>query len=271
MDRFLYGGNAFLYHISLAEYEQLLHWLASAPDDVWMIPSAGPSFGRLMDQAAILQRHRFPCVMHLPSGDPRDAAGLEAGLREFAHRSGTPLIVYLKEETNFGSDKPAGLDAVARLIEDRVCVGIKYAVVRQDSKVDSYLEALLQRVDRSYVISGIGERPAIIHMRDWGLPGFTTGSGCIAPADSLGVFRACVGGDYATAERLREHFIPLEDLRDAWGPARVLHAATELSGIAHAGPIPPFITALSEGQKQQLEPVARELKAGSPRPVSTSA
>ncbi len=26
--RFLYGGNAFLYHISLAEYETLLDWLA---------------------------------------------------------------------------------------------------------------------------------------------------------------------------------------------------------------------------------------------------
>ena len=271
MERFLYGGNAFLYHVSLAEYEQLLDWLAQAPDDVWMIPSAGPSFGRLTDQAAILKRHRFPCVMHLPSGDPRDAAGLEAGLREFADRSGTPLIVYLKEESNFGSDKPAGLDAVARLIRDGICVGIKYAVVRQDPKIDAYLEALLERVDRRYVISGIGERPAIVHMRDWGLPGFTTGSGCIAPAESLGVFRACVTRDYAAAEQLRERFIPLEDLRDAWGPARVLHAATELSGIAQAGPIPPFITPLNDGQKRQLAPVARDVKSGLQRPVSTSA
>ena len=42
--RFLYGGNAFLYHISLSEYEQLLDWLSGASDDLWMIPSAGPVF-----------------------------------------------------------------------------------------------------------------------------------------------------------------------------------------------------------------------------------
>ena len=71
--RFLYGGNAFLYHISLSEYEQLLDWLSGASDDLWMIPSAGPSFGRLIDQAAILRRYKFPCVMALPCGDPRDA------------------------------------------------------------------------------------------------------------------------------------------------------------------------------------------------------
>src|SRR5215212_604506 len=107
MTRFLYGGNAFLYHISLAEYEQVLDWLAGAGDELWMIPSAGPSFGRLMDQAAILRRYKFPCVMALPSGDPRDAAGLEHGLREFAEKCGTPLVLYLKDENNFGADKMA--------------------------------------------------------------------------------------------------------------------------------------------------------------------
>ena len=30
--------------------------------------------------------------------------------------------------------------------------------------------------------------------------------------------------------------MPLEDLRDAWGPARVLHTRTELAGIAATGP-----------------------------------
>lgn len=261
MDRFLYGGNAFLYHISLAEYEQLLDWLAGAPDNLWMLPSAGPSFGRLMDQAAILKRYKFPCVMALPCADPRDAAGLEAGLREFAGRSGTPLVLYMKEEFNFGADKEAGLDAVARMVHDKICVAIKYAVVRQNPADDLYLQALLNRVDRSMVVSGIGERPAVVHMRDWQLPGFTTGSGCIAPAASLGVFRECVKRDYEAAERLRRRFLALEDLRDAWGPARVLHSATELSGIAFTGAIPPFITPLSEGQQKELRPVAQDLLA----------
>ncbi|PYQ38573.1 MAG: dihydrodipicolinate synthase family protein, partial [Acidobacteria bacterium] len=56
--RFLYGGNAFLYHVTLAEYEQMLAWLAGFPDDHWAIPSVGPSFGRALDQASLLRRHR---------------------------------------------------------------------------------------------------------------------------------------------------------------------------------------------------------------------
>jgi dihydrodipicolinate synthase/N-acetylneuraminate lyase len=53
--------------------------------------------------------------------------------------------------------------------------------------------------------------------------------------------------------------MPLEDLRDLWGPARVLHHATELSGLAPSGPIPPYVSALAAEQLQQLAPVARAL------------
>ena len=53
--------------------------------------------------------------------------------------------------------------------------------------------------------------------------------------------------------------MPLEDLRDAWGPARVLHHATELSGIVAAGPIPPYVSPLDAARLQQLAPVARTL------------
>ena len=67
--------------------------------------------------------------MMLPCGDPRDAAGMEAGLREIADATGMPLILYLKSEDGFGSDKEAGLDAVGRLVSDGVAVAIKYAVV----------------------------------------------------------------------------------------------------------------------------------------------
>jgi dihydrodipicolinate synthase/N-acetylneuraminate lyase len=261
MTRFLYGGNAFLYHVSLSEYEQLLEWLSGAPDNLWMIPSAGPSFGRLIDQAPTLKRYNFPCVMALPCSDPRDAAGLERGLREFSDRSGTPLVLYLKEEHNFGPIKDAGLDAVARMVADGTCAWIKYAVVRRNPAEDPYLKALLDRVDKSRVVSGIGERPAVVHMRDWDLPGFTTGSGCIAPAASNGVFEACSRRDYEAAGMLRARFLPLEDLRDAWGPARVLHAATEFAGICETGPIPPFISTLAENQLNELRPVAKELNS----------
>ena len=257
LSRFLYGGNAFLYHVTLAEYAELVDWLSGL--DAWAIPSVGPSFGRAMDQATLLRRHRFPAVMALPCGDPRDARGLEAGMREIASAAGTSMILYLKSEDGLGTDRMAGLDAVARLVDEGLCVAIKYAVVRTDPGIDPYLDALLERVDRKRVVSGIGERPAIVHMNRFGLPGFTTGSGCIAPSLTSALFAACARGSWDDAEALRALFLPLEDRRDAWGPARVLHAATELAAVATTGPIPPFVTALAEDQRAALEPLADEL------------
>ncbi|MEJ7711817.1 MAG: dihydrodipicolinate synthase family protein [Pyrinomonadaceae bacterium] len=259
--RFLYGGNAFVHHLTLAEYQQMIEWLSDLSGELWTIPSAGPSFGRTMDQAPLLKRYKYPCVMMLPCADPRDAAGLERGYTEFAEAADARLIVYLKEENSFGANREVGLDAVARLVESGICVGIKYAVVRTDPAQDVYLEALLQRVDRRFVVSGIGERPAVNHLRDWRLPGFTTGSGCLAPRLSQMIFDACIKGDYELAEKMRAAFIPHEDLRDDWHPAKVLHFAVELSGIAATGPVPPFLSMLSAQQQDTLTTVARTLAA----------
>lgn len=259
MTRFLYGGNAFLYHITLSEFEELLDWLSGFGDGLWAIPSIGPSYGRAMDQAALLRKYKFPCAMVLPCSDPRDAAGLERGLREISEAAGIPLVVYLKEESNFGADQEAGLDAVARLVGDGLCTWIKYAVVRQDPAQDAYLASLLKRVDRNRVISGIGERPAVIHLRDWKLPGFTTGSGCIAPRMSAEIFEACARGEFTEAEKLRAEFMPLEDLRDAWSPAKVLHYATQLTGLAETGPVPPYLSSISDQQKEELATIAQQL------------
>jgi dihydrodipicolinate synthase/N-acetylneuraminate lyase len=170
-------------------------------------------------------------------------------------------MLYLKEETNMGANLMAGLDVVARLADEGVCIAIKYAVVRADATQDPYLDELIKRVDRRKVISGIGERPAVVHLRQWGLPGFTTGSGCLGPTLSAAVFSACRASDYTEAERIRSRFLDVEDLRDAWGPARVLHHAVELAGIARTGPIPPFVSELSAEQRNRLAPVVQELLA----------
>jgi dihydrodipicolinate synthase/N-acetylneuraminate lyase len=265
--RYLYGGNAFLYHITLAEYEALLDWLSGFGTTRWAIPSVGPSFGRAMDQATILKRHSFRAAMLLPCNDPRDAGGMEAGAREIADAAGIPLILYLKSEDGFGSNKEAGLDAVGRLIDDGVAVAIKYAVVLDDPAKDPYLDALLWRVDRTRVISGMGERPAIVHMRDFKLPGMTTGSGCIAPHACAAMFEACRSSNWTRAEELRAQFMPLEDVRDAWGPARVLHHATELADIAPTGPIPPYVSPLDDGKLPQLATIAQALR-GRNQPVT---
>lgn len=260
VDRYLYGGNAFLYHITLEEYEALVDWLSGFRPPRWPIPSLGPSFGRAIDQARLLRRRAFRCAMMLPCGDPRDARGMEAGLREIADAAGLPLILYLKSEDGFGSNKEDGLDAIGRLIDDGVAIAVKYAVVRDDPHGDRYLEGLLRRVDRRRIISGMGERPAVVHLRDYELGGLTTGSGCVAPRLCGDLLAACRDKDWAGAEALRTAFMPLEDLRDAWGPARVLHHAVELAGIARSGPIPPYVSALDPQQLETLAPVARALR-----------
>jgi len=263
--RLIYGGNAFIYHLSLAEYEALLDWLVSQSDDLWCIPSAGPSYGRLQDQAGLLRAKKFPAVMHLPCGDPRDASGLEAGLAEFADASGTPLILYVKDEGNFGADRERGLDAIARLVDRGLCIGIKYAVPRSDPGVDPYLDGLLRRVDRSIVLSGIGERPAIVHLERFGLAGYTTGSGCIGAGLTSDMFRLLSQAKYREAAPVREQFLPLEDIRDQWGPARVLHAAMGAAGISNCGPIPPFVSAVPAEVMKQLrgavDPLVKALAA----------
>src|SRR5438128_9171186 len=196
--------------------------------------------------------------MALPCNDPSDSAGLERGYREIAEAADAELIIYLKDERNFGVNRERGLDAVGRLVDDGVCAGCKYGVVRDDPSRDAYLEALLSRVDRKLVIGGIGERPAVVHLRDWKLPGFTTGSGCIAPRLSQMLFEACTRQNFDEAEALRSEFISLEDLRDEWGPAKVLHSAIELAGIAQTGEIPPYVSGLSEEQRLLLQTVPGE-------------
>ena len=148
---------------------------------------------------------------------------------------------------------------MGRLVADGVCVAIKYAVTRANPSHDAYLEGLLKRVPHERVISGMGERPAVVHLREWKLAGFTTGSGCIAPRMSRAILDACRDGKFQDAETLRDRFLPLEDLRDAWNPAKVLHHAVELAGVASTGPVPPFLSLLASGQVEQTAPLARAL------------
>jgi 4-hydroxy-tetrahydrodipicolinate synthase len=171
-------------------------------------------------------------------------------------------MLYLKEETNMGADLMAGLDTVAKLVYEGICVAIKYAVSGKNSEDDIYLDELIKRVDRRKIISGIGERPPVAHLRHWGFAGFTTGSRCLAPTLSAAVYSACRAADYERAKRLCSRFMDLEDLRDAWGPARVLNDALEPAGIARTGPIPPFVSELSAEQRNRTKPVVQELLIG---------
>jgi dihydrodipicolinate synthase/N-acetylneuraminate lyase len=252
----LYGGNANFYNIGLYDYAAVLDGLAQlAGARTWVIPSVGPDFGKMMDQAAVLRSRTFPTVMALPMTFPMTIAGAATGLRRFAEAFGKPIIVYIKAE---GYLTP---EAVKGLVDDGVVAGIKYAIVRPDPRQDPFLSRLVELVDRRYIISGIGERPAIVHLRDFGLNGFTSGSVCVAPRGSTAILAACQRKDWAAAERLRERYIPLEDCRDTFSPIRVLHEAVTLCGIADMGPMLPLLSNLEPERHAQVKAAAAALLA----------
>jgi dihydrodipicolinate synthase/N-acetylneuraminate lyase len=252
----MYGGNANFYHLGVSDYGRTVDMLAElVGGDTWLLPSAGPDFGKLIDQAAILRTRAFPTAMLLPMTFPFTDAGLAEGVRRFTDALGKPAVVYIKADPYF---KPATLGALHR--EGRL-VAIKYAVVRQEPARDATLDAILKELPREIVVSGIGERPAIVHMRDFGLPSFTTGSGCIAPRSSMALLALLEARRYDEAEAVRADFLPLEDARDALSPIRVLHDAVMLAGVADTGPMLPLMSGLSADERARVAPAARELLA----------
>jgi dihydrodipicolinate synthase/N-acetylneuraminate lyase len=251
----LYGGNANLYNVSIGEYPRLLDLLEDiAGPESWMIPSVGPDFGKLLDQASILKSRAFPTVMILPLGFPATDAGLATGVRHFAERYGKPVIMYIKADNYL---EPATVGALAK---DGLVSAVKYGTVRRDPSADPYLRALLDAVDSQLIVSGIGERPAVVHFRDFGLRAFTSGSVCVAPRSSMRILHAMRAGRWDEAEEERAAFLPLEDCRDAFSPIRVLHDAVTLAGIADMGPMLPMLSNLSATQQQEVRDAAVALK-----------
>lgn len=254
---FMYGGNANLYHIGLGEFAELLALCEDlALEGDWFIPSVGSDYGKALDQLRMLRSASFPTAMVLPYRFPSTPSGFASGLRRLADAYGRPLIAYVKDD---GAIDAADL---ARLVADGAVCAIKYAIVRENPLVDRFLDELLAVVDPSVVISGIGERPVIDHWTRFGLRTFTSGSVCVAPARSNAIREALGRGDIDGARELREAFLPLEDLRDAHSPIRVIHEALRLAGIADTGPMLPYLDNLrDETILTAVESAARRLLA----------
>jgi dihydrodipicolinate synthase/N-acetylneuraminate lyase len=262
----MYGGNANFYNIGLYEYAAVVDQLLElAAPGTWVIPSVGPDFGKMMDQAWVLRGRPFPTAMVLPAAANFSPAGVDEGIRRFTDRLGKPAILYLRAEAYIS---PAGVE---RLVADKRIKAIKYAIIREDPRRDSYLGELVERVDRNIVISGMGERPAVVHLADFRLASFTSGSVCIAPRLSAALLEALRRGDRATAERLHAAFMPLEDCRDAHNPVRVLHEAVTLAGIADMGPVLPLMSNLEPEHHDKVREAARVLRALNDRPLSETA
>lgn len=252
---FLYGGNALFYHIRLSEYAEVVHQLVElAGAESWVIPSIGPSFGMMMDQAAIAADLPVDTFMVLPQKDITDVDGIERGIQLAVQRMSKPVVLYLK------FDRWLPTSAVERLVRSGSVSWIKYAVVLPDPNNDPYLKELQDVVPSDLLVSGMGEQPAICHMRDFKMGGFTSGCVCIRPDLSTRMLRAIHSNDWGTADRIRTTFEPLEDQRNAISPIRVLHEAVGLSGICNVGPILPLMSGLSESQLGVLKGVVAKLQ-----------
>lgn len=252
----LYGGNAVLYHTRPSEYARILQMLVDvAGEQTLVVPAVGPAYGTMMDQAEVLQDFDFPTVMVLPQKDIADPAGIASGVRRFAEAYGKPIVLYLKH------DRWLSPETVGKIHASGVISWIKYAVVRHDPAQDDYLREILQHVPGEIVVSGIGEQPAITHVRDFGVASFTSGCVCVNPALSMRMLSSIKTTDYDTAEAIRKQFCELEDLRNNINPIRVLHRAVELGGIADTGPMFPMLGELDIPQITAIANAAEKLRA----------
>jgi dihydrodipicolinate synthase/N-acetylneuraminate lyase len=251
----LYGGNAVFYHISLAEYAEVLRCLVdNASANTTMIPSVGPAYGTMMDQVAILREFAFPTVMVLPQAEIATSAGRAQGTRIFAERYGKPIVLYLKH------DNAMSIADVQRVVDEGIVCAIKYAVVRPDPAQDDYLKHLVDGVNPNIIVSGIGEQPAIVHLRQFHLNGFTSGCICVRPELSQEMLLAIKAKNWERAEGIRKIFEPLENLRNSINPIRVLHSAVRLAGIADTGPVLPMLSPPTEMEEEIIAVAAKALR-----------
>ncbi|MEM6363148.1 MAG: dihydrodipicolinate synthase family protein [Planctomycetota bacterium] len=243
----LYGGNAVLYHTSLDDLSTLCaNLVQQTSPNTTVTPAMGPSFGAAMDQIEVLRQFDFPTVMLLPSRDIVDSSGIAQACSKLADRLQKPIVLYLKYDQWMDP-----VDVVS-LERDGVIAWIKYAVVRDNPEDDDYLRAIMDSFPRERMVSGIGEQPAIIHVRDFQLAGYTSGCVCVAPEKSMMMMKKIQACDWDSAEELRGYFRPLEDLRDQISPIRVLHEAVELAGIAKTGLIQPMLSRVDESVRARI-------------------
>ena len=252
---FLYGGNANFYNLGLLEYPLTLEVLSGiTPTGAWMIPSIGPDFGKALDQVAILKSFEFPTAMALPMASATRPAGVATGLRRLADAYQKPVIAYLRSETYLT------VADIAALLADGVLCSVKYAVDRKDPAEDATLAAIVDAAGTERVVSGMGERPAVVHLTKFGLAGFTSGSVSIAPRLSMAMLAALKAGDGAAAEAIRAKFLAFEDIRDAHSQIAVLHDGVRLAGIADTGPLQPFLANLDADQLGAVGATATALR-----------
>jgi dihydrodipicolinate synthase/N-acetylneuraminate lyase len=232
---FMYGGIGGLFNARLSEYNEILDLMESvAPTpDAWMVPSIGGDFGKAIDQVAMLRDRAFPTAILLPFSLVQPG-GVATGIRKLADAYGKPIMVFYKS-----SDYLRGPD-VAALLKDGALCGVEYGIgPAADGSLPDLEELLALTGSADRLIDGAGEI-SIVRTSKFGIKGYTSGSGLLAPSLSMKLLAAVKRGDRATIEKLSAPFAPFEAARAAYSAIPVVHAAIELAGIAKTGPMQPF-------------------------------
>ena len=244
----MYGGNADFYNVRPSEFKSILINLKSLiSDDICMIPSIGPDYGKMIDQTEIIKELGFSTAMILPymEGGSREE-GRSLAIENVSKKLGLPVILYLKNE-NYLSPK-----IVSKLVKKNIICGIKYAIVRKNPSEDNFLKELINLVNKELIISGIGEKPVVNHFKDFGLKSFTTGSGSIAPNLSMKLLKSLQINNYEESLAIRSKFLDFEDLRDNYGPSRVLHYGVNSCKIAKLENMQPLWGIFKEEEKDLI-------------------
>jgi dihydrodipicolinate synthase/N-acetylneuraminate lyase len=253
----LYGGNANFYHIDLGRFREMLALLAAnTASGTGVVPSIGPDFGKMIDQAPILRESPIRDAMVLPTQFPADPAGIERGVREVVQKLGFGIVLYVKRENYIEADR------LAKMVQGGDVRFVKYAVERPEAAGDAYLSSLCSAIGADMIDSGMGETPLHAHLgAEYKLAGYTSGGVCIAPAASMALLQAYKSGNTAEAERIRQPFLEFERVRARFGGISVLHAAVTLSGIADMGPILPLLSNVPDTNHGEVRRVVEGLQS----------
>ncbi len=249
-----YAANANLYHISRTDYAAMLEMLGEITDESMVaIPGVGPDFGALTDQAEMLRGTDFPAAHLLPSHGPGTETGLLRGIRRFVEQAEKPVVL----EWNREDSMP--VDGVRGLLEDGMVAWIQYGIRRDQPASDALLSEIVRVAGPGRVVSGLGERAAVVHLRDFGMPTFASGAAAIAPALAQRMLDRIRRGGVVEAEEIRGVFRKFGILREKAGAVAVLHEGVSFAGIAHTGPVLPFLSEVEDDYRSRVREAAQTL------------
>jgi 4-hydroxy-tetrahydrodipicolinate synthase len=135
---------------------------------------------------------------------------------------------------------------IAALLKDGALCAVEYGIAADPNGDAPHLSALLDLIGTAdRLIDGTGEL-TIVGSSKFGIKGYTSGSGLIAPHLSMALLDAVKRGDRAEIEALSAPFAAFEGARATYSAIPVVHDAVRFLGIADTGPIGPFFESIDE-------------------------